>query len=124
MLGSKNITSATRNAMADLLKSEGLLNSAVWSGAIHYNTDNIHVHVAFVEPEPTRELMMYKGTLQRRGKLKYSNIERAKSRIANSISDRTLDFQKISFLYCLTIAGFGNIIIMQCRKFDLSLIYL
>jgi hypothetical protein len=89
---------ATRNAMADLLKSEGLLNSAVWSGAIHYNTDNIHVHVAFVEPEPTRELMMYKGTLQRRGKLKYSNIERAKSRIANSISDRTLDFQKIDEL--------------------------
>ena len=92
------IMNATRNAMADLLKSEGLLNSAVWSGAIHYNTDNIHVHVAFVEPEPTRELMMYKGTLQRRGKLKYSNIERAKSRIANSISDRTLDFQKIDEL--------------------------
>lgn len=80
------------------LKVKGLLNSAVWSGAIHYNTDNIHVHVAFVEPEPTRELMMYKGTLQRRGKLKYSNIERAKSRIANSISDRTLDFQKIDEL--------------------------
>lgn len=92
------IMNATRKAMIELLKQEGMENSAVWSGAIHYNTDNIHVHVAFVEPDPTRELMIYKGQLQRRGKLKYENIERAKSRIANTISNRTMDFQKIDEL--------------------------
>ena len=92
------IMNATRKAMSELLREEGMIDSAVWSGAIHYNTDNIHVHVAFVEPEPTRELMMYNGVLQRRGKLKYGNIERAKSKIANTLSDRTLDFQKIDEL--------------------------
>lgn len=58
----------------------------------------LSVHVAFVEPDPTRELMMYNGELQRRGKLKLDNIERAKSRLANTISDQSYDYQKIDEL--------------------------
>ena len=37
-----------------MLEKENLQNS-VWSGAIHYNTDNIHIHVATVEPSPLRK---------------------------------------------------------------------
>lgn len=44
-----------RSAMSELLKKEGFEN-AVWSAAIHFNTDNIHVHFAFVEPEPSTEV--------------------------------------------------------------------
>ncbi|HAP4372821.1 TPA: hypothetical protein IUV77_003451, partial [Enterococcus faecalis] len=31
-----------------------------WTGAVHYNTDNIHVHVGYVEKNPTREWIFYK----------------------------------------------------------------
>lgn len=54
---------ATRAAMLQLQKDEGLEN-AIWSAAIHFNTDNIHIHIAMVEPVPMRE--MKNG--QRRGK--------------------------------------------------------
>lgn len=37
-----------------IIKSEGL-EHAVWSAGIHYNTDNLHVHIATVEPYPMRE---------------------------------------------------------------------
>jgi TPR repeat protein len=46
------------NAIEKMLANEGLEN-AVWSGAIHYNTDNLHVHVAVVEPVPQREVKEY-----------------------------------------------------------------
>ncbi|RDY72391.1 hypothetical protein DXT76_02215, partial [Halobacillus trueperi] len=36
----------TRKSMQSMMKKEGLQESAVWSAAIHYNTDNIHIHVA------------------------------------------------------------------------------
>lgn len=54
ILDEKKIYEATRKAVSKMLKSEGLEN-AVWSAAIHFNTDNIHVHIATVEPEPMRK---------------------------------------------------------------------
>lgn len=44
-----------RNCMKTMLEKEGLDKSAVWSAAIHYNTDNIHIHIGTVEPIPMRE---------------------------------------------------------------------
>ena len=41
-----------------MLEKEHLQN-AIWSGAVHYNTDNIHVHIAIVEPHPMREMKRY-----------------------------------------------------------------
>ena len=58
VLDEESIKSITRNAVSKMLKSEGLEN-AVWSGAIHYNTDNIHIHIATVEPDPLREKKEY-----------------------------------------------------------------
>lgn len=74
---------ATRAAMLQLQKDEGLEN-AIWSAAIHFNTDNIHIHIAMVEPVPMRE--MKNG--QRRGKLKPKTLENVKSKVANNIYDR------------------------------------
>lgn len=54
-LNDQKLKTSARLAVEDMLKHEGMSNSAVWSGAIHYNTDNIHIHIAIVEPEPTRE---------------------------------------------------------------------
>ena len=58
ILDEQSIKSIARNAVNKMLESEGL-EHAVWSGAIHYNTDNIHVHIAAVEPEPMREKKEY-----------------------------------------------------------------
>ncbi|MCM1220139.1 MAG: relaxase MobL [Lachnospiraceae bacterium] len=49
----------TRNAIGSMLKKEGL-ETATWSAAIHYNTDNFHIHVATVEPIPTRKQITLK----------------------------------------------------------------
>lgn len=46
-------------AINKMLENEGMEN-AVWSGAIHYNTDNLHIHVAIVEPVPQRKKKAYK----------------------------------------------------------------
>lgn len=58
ILDEQSIKSIARNAVNKMLESEGL-EHAVWSGAIHYNTDNIHVHIAAVELEPMREKKEY-----------------------------------------------------------------
>lgn len=41
-----------------MLKNEKL-DEALWTAAFHYNTDNIHIHVATVEEIPTRERKLY-----------------------------------------------------------------
>lgn len=58
VLDENKIKEVTRSAVTKMLKSEGLEN-AVWSAAIHFNTDNIHVHIATVEPEPMRQKKEY-----------------------------------------------------------------
>lgn len=58
ILDERRLRSITRSAVRKMLEKEGL-QDAVWSAAIHYNTDNIHVHIATVEPEPVREKKMY-----------------------------------------------------------------
>lgn len=58
ILDNKRLMNYTRNAVNSMLKTEGLEN-AVWSAAIHYNTDNLHIHIATVEPIPTRQKMHF-----------------------------------------------------------------
>lgn len=50
----------TRLSVNTLLDKEGMKNNSVWSAAIHYNTDNIHIHIATVQPIPQRELKTVK----------------------------------------------------------------
>lgn len=55
----KTLMNYTRNAVSDMLKAEGLENG-IWTAAFHYNTDNLHVHIATVEPTPTRQKVQVK----------------------------------------------------------------
>mgnify|MGYP000032867512 FL=1 len=69
-LDEKKLKEVTRNAVTKMLEKENLENG-LWSAAIHYNTDNIHIHVATVEPVPMRkkkEYVQYK-TVEKDGKL-------------------------------------------------------
>ena len=67
-----------------MLQKEGL-ELAVWTAAIHYNTDNIHIHVATVEPHPMREVIKYQGREEYKGKFKMKNLEMCKSSVVNEI---------------------------------------
>lgn len=53
-LNEKALKEYTRNAVSSMLKNEKL-ESAYWTAAFHYNTDNIHIHIATVDPNLTRE---------------------------------------------------------------------
>ena len=77
---------AARQSTKIFLDKEGLSASAVWSASIHYNTDNIHIHIAVVEPFPTRE----------RGKVKGSTFTACKSKVVNTIIDYNLIHQKLN----------------------------
>ena len=68
---------------------------AVWTASFHYNTDNIHIHFATVEPYPTREFMMYQGQIERREDFKRKNIEVAKSKVVNELMQTREINQKI-----------------------------
>lgn len=67
------------------VKREKIEHTAVWSGAIHYNTDNIHIHIATVEPYPTRE----------RGKRKQTTLDAMKAKVAQNIMDRGQEQNKL-----------------------------
>ena len=95
ILDVKKLMNYTRDSIHPMLKNEGLEN-AVWSAAIHYNTDNLHIHIASVEPIPTREKMIVNGQEEYRGKFKLSSIEKCKSKMVNQIIEQSLENQKIS----------------------------
>lgn len=85
-IDNKQIQEATRSAVQDMLKKEGLIDSAIWTGAIHYNTDNIHVHVAIVQTKDFKE----------RGKRKQGSIDSMKSKVSNKILDRSRHNEKLN----------------------------
>ena len=58
ILDERKVKEVITGAVNKMLKNEGLEN-AVWSAAIHHNTDNIHVHIATVEPMPCRAMKEY-----------------------------------------------------------------
>ncbi|MBT2583124.1 MobP2 family relaxase [Planococcus sp. ISL-109] len=85
-IDNKQIQDATRSAVQDMLKKESMIDSAIWTGAIHYNTDNIHVHVAIVQTKNFKE----------RGKRKQGSIDSMKSKVANKITDRSKHNEKLN----------------------------
>lgn len=82
----KKLQQVTRSAVNEMLKKEELIDSAVWTGAIHYNTDNIHIHVATVQTKNFRE----------RGKRKQGSVDSMKSKVVNQIMDRSKQNEKLN----------------------------
>lgn len=88
----------TRKAMSRMLQKEGLDSSAIWMAAVHNNTDNIHIHIAIVEPFPQRRSMTIDGKNQIRGKFKRSSLEAAKSAMVNSVLQQSQENQLINHI--------------------------
>lgn len=91
IINEEKLKQLTRLSMMKLQKNEQLEN-AVWSAAIHFNTDNIHVHIAMVEPVPMRVMKEN----ERRGKLKQSSLNKAKSAIVNDILEHQPENEMIN----------------------------
>lgn len=97
ILDEKKLKEITRGCMRKILKEEGLQESSIWSASFHYNTDNIHIHIATVEPFPQREMIKegkYAG--QRKGTWKMGSINAGRSYVVNNILDSQLENQKIN----------------------------
>ncbi|AYG01138.1 MobP2 family relaxase [Lactococcus allomyrinae] len=108
ILDDTKLQQAARLAITDMLAREGMSNSAIWSGAIHYNTDNIHIHIAIVEPEPTRSMRTFRtkegrvyrdyiGTRRQKAG-EQSSYERFKSMILEHMIDNSEKSRALSEL--------------------------
>lgn len=76
ILDEKRLKGAARKAVNKMLEKEELTN-AVWTAAIHYNTDNIHIHIAAVEPQPQRRTKLYPQyeIEHKKGKWQYKKMQ-------------------------------------------------
>lgn len=101
----KKLKEITRLAMKQMLINENMESSAVWSASIHFNTDNIHIHIAVVEPNPTRDTVFVNGKEQYRGKLKPNTLNKMKSKVINNIMDRSRQQQEINKIIRERIIG-------------------
>lgn len=96
-LNEDKIHELTRGALGNILKEENMDDSAFWVAAIHYNTDNIHIHVSIVEQDPQRKIIKdgkYAGQLK--GKLKQNSIRAGKRFIVNYILENQIDNDRIN----------------------------
>lgn len=75
----QKLKQATRNAVNSLWENEGINDTIYWSAAIHYNTDNVHIHVASVQTSDFRE----------RGMRKQKSLTKMKSAVNRTLSDRS-----------------------------------
>lgn len=85
-LDEEKLKHAVRESMSELFEKDNLKGSGIWSAAIHYNTDNIHIHVATCEPNPTKI----------RGKRKPKIMDNMKSKFVNSLFNAEKDYKKIN----------------------------
>ena len=87
-LDEKRLMGAVRNSMTEMIERENF-DSLIWSASMHFNTDNIHIHIASVELNPTRYT-------KEDGFMQYKNLYRMKSKFANTIIDRSNEQKKIN----------------------------
>ena len=86
VLDNRKLKEVIRASANEMLKKEKLDESAIWCADIHYNTDNIHVHVSTVELNPSKE----------RGKRKPKSILAMKSKVVNGIINNNEQYKKIN----------------------------
>ena len=86
VLDDRKLKEVVRASVNEMLKKESLDELAIWCANIHYNTDNIHVHVSTIELNPSKT----------RGKRKPKSIFAMKSKIVNGITNNNEQYKKIN----------------------------
>lgn len=86
------IKNATRKMMTQLIKDEALIpENTRWVGNIHYDTDNIHIHISTTELENTRA---YTKSETYQGEVKGARSEATLSNMKSAFANQLLDNQK------------------------------
>lgn len=85
-LDEKKIKDAVRKSINFAIEKKCITESSVWNGAIHFNTDNIHIHVAICEPNPTTQ----------RGKRTQKTLDMMKSTFVNELLNSKENYQEIN----------------------------
>ncbi|MBS6503357.1 MAG: hypothetical protein KH415_17350 [Clostridium sp.] len=88
VLDEEKIRGAVRRCMNNHLDKCNM-DTAIWSASFHYNTDNIHVHIATVE---------LTDNPRKRGKRTKSELSKMKSNFINELRHREKEYQKINEL--------------------------
>lgn len=94
-LDEKRLISASKKMMNSFIEKEKL-NEPYWVGAIHRNTDNIHIHFSTVERKPSRPEKEYEGNYESRGKRKQSTIDSMKTSFVNELGIHSEHYKAIS----------------------------
>lgn len=108
----------TRKTMHHLLEKEEL-SDAIWTASVHKNTDNIHIHIATVQPTPSwspgqgRCQCRQSGKPYQRGVWKQRSIDSAKSVFANSVLAEQIDNQRINYLKRERILAAGKAAVLS-----------
>lgn len=89
LLNVREVQAAVRTSINRLIKEEHI-EGAVWTAAIHHNTDHYHVHVSIVQPCPIKTWDEVQD-----GKFKLKHIKSARSAIVNYMMDNQPEFDKI-----------------------------
>ncbi|WP_121639698.1 MobP2 family relaxase [Virgibacillus sp. Bac330] len=103
-LDERRMKNIVRGAVKEMLQAEKMNDTTVWAAAIHHNTDNIHVHIAMIEPKPTRETVRFYDeendmwVEQFRGNRKQNSLNKMKSKVANQMLDRSKEYNRIDAL--------------------------
>ena len=98
------LKNATKIAMKEFKDQMNFNDTMEWVGAIHYNTDNIHIHIAVVEQESSRSIIesgKYAG--QRKAKVPRRVMKQVKSKFINSMIDRNYELNRINDLMRLEL---------------------
>ena len=104
-LNEQAVRESTRVAMTEWVAQTGMGESMAWTAAIHFNTDNIHVHIGLVERFPTRPEMEFKGKTEYRGKVPLSQLNQVKSRFVNQMFDRSPELARLTQLMRQTLVA-------------------
>lgn len=95
-LAREPLIEASRKMIQQLHQEEGLDPSTISIGAIHYNTQHFHIHLATIEPHHSDRAQLENG--QQRGRRKKQTLEKMKSTFANHIFNRDNQLKELSSL--------------------------
>ena len=105
VIDEEKLKQTARQMMTALLKERQLERSVYWVGQLHYDTDNIHFHVAMVEKNPTSVQEMSEEEEKSHGKFSQKSINQMKSTCVRELADRTKEKQQIYDVTRVRILG-------------------
>lgn len=101
----EKLKQSARYMITALLKERNLEREVYWAGQIHYDTDNIHFHVAMVEKNPISVKDMNDKEEKTHGKFSQKSINQMKAAGVRELADRKKEKQQIHDVARVRILG-------------------